>query len=145
RGGHRRSVPTRANGGPQGSDRSQSSAAEAARHSVERDDRGGFTRGRQARAGRVPRGRAGWSGAEVKLVDSHCHLDDKQFAGDREAVIERARAAGVERLMAIGTGDGPPDLETAVRLAAEYPFFYATVGVHPHDAAKAVDESFDQL
>jgi len=81
----------------------------------------------------------------VKLVDSHCHLDDKQFAADRDAVIDRARAAGVERMMAIGTGDGPPDLETAVRLADAFPFFYATVGVHPHDASKAVDESFDRL
>jgi TatD DNase family protein len=81
----------------------------------------------------------------VKLVDSHCHLDDKQFAADREAVIERARAAGVERLMAIGTGDGPQDLETAIRLAGAYPGFYATVGVHPHDAAKATPAAFDQF
>jgi TatD DNase family protein len=81
----------------------------------------------------------------VKLVDSHCHLDDKQFAEDREAVIERAQAAGVERLMAIGTGDGPPDLEVALRLADRYPFLYATVGVHPNDAAKATDETFVRL
>jgi TatD DNase family protein len=81
----------------------------------------------------------------VKLVDSHCHLDDKQFAADREEVIERAQAAGVERMMAIGTGDGPADLETAIRLADRYPFFYATVGVHPHDAAKATAETFDRL
>ena len=81
----------------------------------------------------------------MKLVDSHCHLDDKQFVADRDVVIERARAAGVDRMMAIGTGDGPSDLETAVRLADAYPFFYATVGVHPHDAAKASDESFDRL
>jgi TatD DNase family protein len=81
----------------------------------------------------------------VNLVDSHCHLDDKQFADDREAVIERAQAAGVSRLMAIGTGDGPPDLETAIRLADAYPAFYATVGVHPHDAAKATPATFDQL
>jgi TatD DNase family protein len=81
----------------------------------------------------------------VRLVDSHCHLDDKQFAGDREAVIERARAAGVEYLMAIGTGDGPQDPETAIRLADYYPFFYATVGVHPHDAAKATPATFDCL
>ncbi len=39
--------------------------------------------------------------------------------------------------MAIGTGDGPPDLEAGLRLAARYPFIYATVGVHPHDASKA--------
>jgi len=81
----------------------------------------------------------------VKLVDSHCHLDDEKFAGDLDAVIERARAAGVERMMAIGTGDGPADLETAVRLADRYPFFYATVGVHPHDAAKATDDTFGRL
>ena len=42
--------------------------------------------------------------SEVKLVDSHCHLDDSEFDADREEVIERARAAGVERMMAIGTG-----------------------------------------
>jgi tRNA-binding EMAP/Myf-like protein len=54
---------------------------------------------------------------QVKLVDSHCHLDDKQFDPDRDEVIERARAAGVERMMAIGTGNGPPDLEAALRLA----------------------------
>ncbi len=62
------------------------------------------------------------SAAEVKLVDSHCHLDDPQFDEDREQVIERAPAAGVERMMAIGTGNGPPDLEAAVRLADRYPF-----------------------
>jgi TatD DNase family protein len=81
----------------------------------------------------------------VKVVDSHCHLDDKQFAADRDATIERARAAGVERMMAIGTGEGPPDLEAGIRLAGQHPFIFATVGVHPHDAAKAVPETFDRL
>ena len=60
-------------------------------------------------------------------------------------MIERALAAGVERMMAIGTGDGPPDLEAAIRLAERYPFIYATIGVHPHDAAKATPETFDRL
>ncbi len=81
----------------------------------------------------------------MKLTDSHCHLDDKQFDSDREQTIERARAAGVERMMAIGTGSGPPDLEAALRLARQYPFIYATVGVHPHDAAKATPETFAAL
>jgi TatD DNase family protein len=78
----------------------------------------------------------------VKLVDSHCHLDDKQFDPDRAEVIERAREAGVERMMTIGTGNGPPDLEAALRLARKHSFIYATVGVHPHDAAKATPETF---
>jgi TatD DNase family protein len=79
------------------------------------------------------------------LVDSHCHLDDAQFDPDREAVIERARAAGVERLLAIGTGGGPPDLEAGIRLAEAWPHISATVGVHPHDASKATPETFERL
>lgn len=81
----------------------------------------------------------------MSFIDSHCHLDHHQFDGDREAVIERALAAGVERLVAIGTGDGPPDLEAGIRLAGRYPPFYATVGVHPHDAAKATAETYLRL
>lgn len=73
----------------------------------------------------------------MKLVDSHCHLDGQKFEADRAAVIERALAAGVERMVAIGTGDGPPDLEAGIRLADKYECMFATVGVHPHDAGKA--------
>jgi TatD DNase family protein len=81
----------------------------------------------------------------VTLVDSHCHLDDSKFDQDREETIQRARAAGVETMLAIGTGSGPPDLEVATRLAERYPFIYATVGVHPHDASKATEETFERL
>jgi TatD DNase family protein len=81
----------------------------------------------------------------MSLIDSHCHLDHEHFDADREAVIERALAAGVEHMVAIGTGNGPPDLEAGIRLADRYPAFYATVGVHPHDAAKATPETFKLL
>ena len=77
----------------------------------------------------------------MRLVDSHVHLDDSKFDADREAVIERALAAGVERMMAIGTGH----LETAIRQAERYPFIVATIGVHPHDASKATAETFARL
>jgi TatD DNase family protein len=79
------------------------------------------------------------------LIDSHCHLDSDQFDADREQVIERALAAGVTHLVAIGTGNGPPDLEAGIRLADRYESFYATVGVHPHDAGKANDVTFQAL
>jgi TatD DNase family protein len=81
----------------------------------------------------------------VDLVDSHCHLDDRQFDGDREALIERARAAGIKYLLSIGTGNGPPDLEAAVRLADSYPFIFATVGVHPNDSPKVEPDTFQNL
>jgi len=81
----------------------------------------------------------------MKLIDSHCHLDDKQFDPDRAEVFARARESGVERMMAIGTGNGPPDLEAALRLARQHDFIYATVGVHPHDASKATPETFAAL
>lgn len=81
----------------------------------------------------------------MKLVDSHCHLDDAQFAEDRAAVIERAHTAGVEHMLAIGTGNGPPDLEAAVRLADDWPSIYATVGVHPNDAPKIDAHTYEDL
>jgi TatD DNase family protein len=81
----------------------------------------------------------------VKLIDSHCHLDNPQFDADRDAAVERALAAGVRHMVAIGSGDGPPDLEAGVRLAERYECFYATVGVHPHDASKASAETYARL
>jgi len=79
------------------------------------------------------------------LTDSHCHLDDPKFATDLHAVLDRAAAAGVTRMLSIGTGDGPPELDRAVRLADRYPQIHATVGVHPHDAAKATPETIGDL
>ena len=81
----------------------------------------------------------------MKLIDSHCHLDSEQFNADREAVIDRALAAGVERMLAIGSGDGPPDVEAAVRLADLYSMLYASIGVHPHDASKATSETYKRF
>ncbi len=78
-------------------------------------------------------------------IDSHCHLDGHRFDDDREAVIERALAAGVTKMLSIGTGDGPPDLDVAIRLADRYPCLYASAGVHPHDAAKWTPECAPML
>ncbi len=78
----------------------------------------------------------------MTLVDSHCHLDDEKFDADREQVMERAREAGVETMMAIGTGGA---LDVAILQAERYPFVYATIGVHPHDASKATAETFARL
>ena len=81
----------------------------------------------------------------MTLADSHCHLDDEQFDQDREIVIERALEAGISQILAVGTGQGPPDLEAGIRLAEKYPFIFATVGIHPHDASKANQDTFRRL
>ncbi len=81
----------------------------------------------------------------MDFVDSHCHLDDRKFDGDRDATIARARAVGVKYMLSIGTGDGPPGLEAAVRMADRFPFVYATVGVHPNDVSKIAENTFENL
>ena len=67
----------------------------------------------------------------MKLVDSHCHINDQQFVADREAALERAVAAGVDCMMVI---DAPEFAELHERM-------YATIGVHPHEASKATEET----
>ncbi|HZC25345.1 MAG TPA: TatD family hydrolase [Candidatus Binatia bacterium] len=79
------------------------------------------------------------------FVDSHAHLDGKQFDSDREQVIARAREAGVTTMVAIGNGDGPPTLDAGVQLADKYPFMYATVGIHPHEARLASDDAYAEM
>ncbi|HXY02448.1 MAG TPA: TatD family hydrolase [Terriglobales bacterium] len=79
------------------------------------------------------------------FVDSHAHLDGKQFQSDREQVIARAQQAGVEAIVAIGNGDGPGTLDCGIQLAAKYDFMYATVGIHPHEAELASDALFSEL
>ncbi len=66
------------------------------------------------------------------LIDSHCHLDFEDFAGDREGVIARARAAGLERMITISTRVA--QFPTIRALAEAYTDVYCTVGTHPHNA-----------
>jgi len=79
------------------------------------------------------------------FVDSHAHLEGPRFDSDREQVIARAREAGIANIVAVGTGDGPGTLDCGVRLAEQYDFLYATIGIHPHEAAKAKDADFQEL
>ncbi|MFZ3201282.1 MAG: TatD family hydrolase [Candidatus Acidiferrales bacterium] len=82
----------------------------------------------------------------MQIVDSHAHLEFEQFDADREAMIERARAAGVEVLLAIGSGTSPADrLDAAIPFAEQHDWIYATVGIHPHDANVATEEHFARL
>lgn len=77
------------------------------------------------------------------LADTHVHLHFPEYDTDREAVIERARGAGVGLFINIGTDLGSS--QDAAALARRYEFVYATVGIHPHDAKDAKEEDFGGL
>jgi TatD DNase family protein len=79
------------------------------------------------------------------FVDSHAHLEMPQFETDRSAVLERARAAGVETIVAIGSGTGPGSLACGIELAEKNAGIYATIGIHPHEAKLARDSDFAEL
>jgi len=74
------------------------------------------------------------------VIDSHCHLDMDAFDPDRAQVLQRAAAAGVTAMVTIGAGGPLEANHRAVALAAAHDRVYATVGIHPHEAASATDE-----
>jgi TatD DNase family protein len=80
-------------------------------------------------------------------TDSHAHLDGKRFDTDRAEAISRASEAGVGSLLAIGNGDGPgtDTFDCAIKLAEQYDWIYATVGIHPHEAELAKPSDLDDL
>jgi TatD DNase family protein len=78
-------------------------------------------------------------------VDSHAHLDDTQFDTDREAVVERARAAGLRYLLTVGGGTGLDGLGASAAIAERYDWIYATVGLHPHDARHFRETHLDEV
>lgn len=83
------------------------------------------------------------SASGMQLIDSHCHLDFPEFDPDREAVLARARTAGVSRL--VNPGADLRSSQRAVALAETYPEVYAAVGVHPHDASTLDDQTLARL
>jgi TatD DNase family protein len=89
---------------------------------------------------------AGNSGSPLMdLIDSHAHIDFPQFADDREAMLERAREAGVGTLLAIGTGPGPEKLDAAIPFAEQHDWIYTSVGIHPHEAKEVTPQHLDEL
>jgi TatD DNase family protein len=78
-------------------------------------------------------------------LDSHCHVTADEFAEDRSAVLDRAAADGVEAFIGIGSGYGVVHNARAVSLAEEDVRVFATVGVHPHEAAELDDPARTRL
>jgi TatD DNase family protein len=70
----------------------------------------------------------------VTIVDSHCHLADEAFVADLDAVIARAQAAGVARVLCILSADEPDELERAAKVATAWPAVAFSAAIHPHRA-----------
>ncbi len=79
----------------------------------------------------------------MQLIDSHCHLNLSAFNDDVDAVVQRAHAAGVEKMMVIGTNMA--DSIKAIELAHQYPGLYATIGIHPHDSKNAEEAAYERF
>lgn len=85
------------------------------------------------------------------LVDSHAHLDSERYAEDRDAMLLRARKAGVETVLAVGIGDGPATMRRALDLCRQYasnsnmPQIVVSAGIHPHEAGLADGPALDAL
>jgi TatD DNase family protein len=71
------------------------------------------------------------------LVDSHCHLDFPDFAAELDAVVERARAAGIGRMVTISTR--VRKLPQVLAVVEKYPEIFCSVGTHPHNAQEELD------
>ena len=79
----------------------------------------------------------------MQLIDSHCHLNLSAFNDDVDAVVQRAHAAGVEKMIVVGTVIA--DSIRALELAHQYPGIYATIGIHPHDSKSATEAGYERL
>jgi TatD DNase family protein len=79
----------------------------------------------------------------MRLVDSHCHLDFPDFADEREAVIDRARAAGVGTMLTICTKI--TEFPSVRAIAESDPSIWCTVGIHPHEAESQPDIDTERL
>lgn len=79
---------------------------------------------------------AGHAGRGLRWIDSHCHIAASQFDEDRARVLDAAGAAGVETVVAIGSGYGIAHNQKSVALAQSDTRVFAAVGVHPHEASE---------
>ncbi|MCG5054868.1 MAG: TatD family hydrolase [Myxococcales bacterium] len=81
----------------------------------------------------------------LPVIDTHCHLDFEDYAGELPEVLDRARRAGVNAFVCIGAGNDTRSARAAVALAAAEADVWAVVGVHPHDAASMTEADWAEL
>ena len=75
----------------------------------------------------------------AELFDTHAHLDANDYDADRDQVIERARQAGVTRILCVAAGGGFASAERVAAIFGRQAGIWMSIGVHPHDAAAEYD------
>ena len=83
--------------------------------------------------------------SSLGLIDSHAHIQGKEYTGETAAVIQRAGEAGVEQIIVVGGAGDMSSNTAAVALAESCANLYATVGMHPHDAKDVGEEELQKL
>jgi TatD DNase family protein len=83
--------------------------------------------------------------ASPGLIDSHAHIQGKEYSGEVDEIIRRALDAGVGKIIVVGGAGELSSNEAAVALAESRPALYATVGMHPHDAKDVGEEELRKL
>jgi TatD DNase family protein len=85
------------------------------------------------------------------LIDSHAHLDSERYADDREAMLSRAKEAGVGAVLSIGIGEGPAQMHQALDICRHFngkkglPRLYASAGIYPHTTPEVDDAALGKL
>ena len=91
------------------------------------------------------------------LIDSHAHLDSERYAGELPEILQRAKAAGVGAVLAIGIGEGPAEMQCALEICRKYrdqgsgnrdqelPQLFASAGIYPHNTHEADEAALAKL
>jgi len=78
-------------------------------------------------------------------IDSHAHVEGEKFAADRADMLARAHEAGLERILAIGSGTGPGTYDCGLKIAEQHDWIFASMGLHPHEASVATETDYQEM
>jgi TatD DNase family protein len=78
-------------------------------------------------------------------IDSHAHLEGHKFDSDRAEMLQRAQDAGLQRILAIGSGTGPGTYDCALKIARQHDWILASTGLHPHEASVATEKDYEEM
>ena len=84
------------------------------------------------------------------LIDSHAHLDSERYAGELPEILQRAKATGIGAVLAIGIGEGPAEMQCALKICRQYtdaslPKLFASAGIYPHNTHEADEAALAKL